>query len=48
MKEFMYTYHYHRNRAVVRENRTGHHVLFGILGVAVLYSVYCLGTLIRT
>lgn len=47
MKECMYTYHYHRNRAIVRENRMGHRVLFGILGIATLYGAYCLSTFVR-
>ena len=47
MKECMYTYHYHRNRAIVRRNQTGPRVLFGIIGIAALYGVYCLSTLIR-
>jgi len=47
MKECMYTYHYHRNRAIVRPNQTGPRVLFGIIGLAALYGVYCLSTLIR-
>ena len=48
MKECMYTYHYYRKRAVVRRDRTGHKVFFWILGVAAIYSVYCLTTLVRT
>lgn len=47
MKECMYTYHYHRKRAIVRRNRADHHLLFGILGVATLYGIYCLSTLVR-
>ena len=48
VKECMYSYHYHRNRAIVRRDRTGSLVLFGILGIAALYGVYCLSTLVRS
>ena len=47
MKECMYTYHYHRKRAIVREKQTGRRVFFGILGIAVLYGAFCLSTLVR-
>lgn len=47
MKECMYTYHYHRKRAIVRQNRAGHFVLSGILSLAVLYGIYCLSTIVR-
>ena len=48
MKECMYSYHYHRNRAIVRKDRKGSLVLFGLLGLVALYSVYCLSTLVRS
>ena len=48
MKDCMYTYHYHRNRAVIKRGRDGHRVFFWILGIATVYSVYCLSTLVRT
>ena len=48
MKECMYTHHYYSKRAVVSRGRTAHKVFFFILGIAALYSVYCLTTLVRT
>jgi len=48
MKECMYSYHYHRNRAILRKKQTGNLVLLGILGLVTIYGLYCLGTLARS
>lgn len=46
MKECMYSYHYHRKRAIVRRNPASRFLCFGIIGVALLYGAYCLSTLL--
>lgn len=47
MKECMYSYHYHRRRALVSKGKSGQRLLLLILGFAACYSLYCLSTLIR-
>ena len=46
MKKCMYTYHYYRNHAVMKRNRKGHRVFFWVIGIAAVYSAYCLSTLV--
>ena len=46
MKECMYSYHYHRKRAIVRRNPASRLICFSILGIALLYGVYCLSALL--
>lgn len=48
MKECMYTYNYHRKRAVMKPGRDGNRVFFWVIGLAAIYGVYCLSTLVRT
>lgn len=48
MKKCMYTYNYHRNRAIISQNQTSNRILFGIIGVAALYGAFCLRTLVRS
>ena len=47
MKECMYSYHYHRRRAIIRKDRSGQRILLWVLGLAACYSLYCLSTLVR-
>lgn len=46
MKEHMYSYHYHRKRAIVRRSRSGDFVVLGAIGFAAVFSLYCLGSLV--
>jgi hypothetical protein len=48
MKDCMYSYHYHRNRAIMRKNQTGNCVLCSLLALVTLYGIYCLSTLVRS
>ncbi len=47
MKECMYSYHYNQRRAIIRKDRSGHRILFWVIGIAVIYGAYCLTSLIR-
>ena len=46
MKECMYSYHYHRKRAIVQRDQSSRLLCAGIIGVAILYGAYCLSTLL--
>ena len=46
MKECMYSYHYHRNRAIVQRDQSPRLICLGILCIALLYGVYCLSALL--
>jgi len=48
MKKCMYTYNYHRKRAIIHQDHTSNRILFGILGIAALYGAFCLRTLVRS
>jgi hypothetical protein len=47
MKECMYSYHYNRKRAIIRRSRSGYFVVLGVIGVAAIFSLYCLSSLVR-
>jgi len=47
MKECMYSYHYNRKRAIIKQNRSGQLIVLGVIGIATIFSLYCLSTLIR-
>ena len=47
MKECMYRYHYNQRRAIIRKDRSGHRILFWVIGITVIYGAYCLTSLIR-
>ena len=46
MKECMYSYHYHRNRAIIQRDQSASLICRSIIGVALLYGAYCLSTLL--
>lgn len=46
MKECMYSYQYHRRRAIMRPNRIAQRIVTLIMGIAVAYSVFSIVQLI--
>ena len=47
MKECMYSYRYNRQRAMIKPDRTGQFIFAGVIGIATIFSLYCLGSLLR-
>jgi hypothetical protein len=46
MKECMYSYHYHRKRAIIQRDQSPRLICLGILGIVLLYGVYCLSAML--
>jgi len=47
MKECMYSYRYNRQRALIKKDRTGQFIFAGVIGIATIFSLYCLSQLVR-
>ncbi len=47
MKECMYSYHYHRRRAIIQRDRRSHRAVVFAIGIVAIFSFYCITTLLR-